>query len=112
MREVDPNFVMAAWICVPDAQHVEKDSTSTVHADLPLSQNQVVSRIRTRPTIHLARLLVLTTVNITLRTVSINFFPIPRFFAKWLLVCSNIMVKNDLPLRGGLRNDTREMTAC
>ena len=43
MREVDPNFVMAALICVPDAQHVEKDSTSTVHADLPLSQNPVVS---------------------------------------------------------------------
>ena len=36
MREVDPNFVMAALICVPDAQNVEKDSTSTVHADLPL----------------------------------------------------------------------------
>ena len=27
-------------------------------------------------------------------------------------VCNDIMVKNDLPLRGCLRNDAREMTAC
>ena len=36
MEEVDPNFVMAALICVPDAQHVEGDCEGSVHADLPL----------------------------------------------------------------------------
>ena len=49
--------------------------------------------------------------NITVRTVSISFFPIPRFLTKWL-VCSDIMVEKDLPLGGSLRNDAREMTAC
>ena len=49
--------------------------------------------------------------NITVRTVSSRFFPIPRFLTKWL-VCSDIMVEKDLPLRGSLRNEAREMTAC
>ena len=50
--------------------------------------------------------------SITVRTVSNNFFPIPRFLTNWLLMCNDIVVKNDLPLRGNLRNDAREMTAC
>ena len=35
VKEVDPNFVMAALICVSDAQHVKGDSKSAVHADVP-----------------------------------------------------------------------------
>ena len=50
--------------------------------------------------------------SITVRTVNIHFFLIPRFLAKWLLMCDDIVVKSDLPLRGNLRDDTREMTAC
>ena len=49
---------------------------------------------------------------ITVRTASDNFFPVPRFLANWLLMCNDIKVKNDLPLRGGRRNDAREMTPC
>ena len=87
-----------------------------------LCQNQVVFRTRTRPTIHLARFLVTTTVwgrvaqvspygsRITARLAS-SFFPKRRFLTKWLM-CSDIMVKKDLPLRGSLRNEAREMTAC
>ena len=37
MKELNPNFVMAALICVPDAQHVERKSKSAVHAALPFS---------------------------------------------------------------------------
>ena len=36
MEEVVPNFVMAALICVPDVQHVERDFEGFMHADLPL----------------------------------------------------------------------------
>ena len=50
--------------------------------------------------------------NTTVRTARSNFFPIPRFLAKWLLMCSDTIVKKDLPLRGSLRNEAWEMTAC
>ena len=49
--------------------------------------------------------------NITARTVRSNFFPIPRFLAKWLFMCTGHHGKKDLPLRGTLRNEAREMTA-
>ena len=36
----------------------------------------------------------------------------PRILAKWLLMWSDIMAKEDFPMRGILRNEAREMTAC
>ena len=45
---------------------------------------------------------------ITGRTVSNNFFPMPRFLANLLLMCNDIMLKKDLPLRGCRRNDCTE----
>ena len=48
---------------------------------------------------------------ITARTVSSKFIAIPRFSACTLLMWSDNMVK-DLPFRGILGNDAREMTAC
>ena len=50
--------------------------------------------------------------SITLRTVRSNFILIPRFLANWLLMRNDIIVKNDLPLRGSRQNDAREMTPC
>ena len=50
--------------------------------------------------------------SITARIVNSNFYPIPRFLTYWLLMCKDITVKNDLPWRGGRRNDAREMTPC
>ena len=41
-----------------------------------------------------------------------NFFPIPSFLANWLLMLNDIVVKDDLPLRGSRRNDALEMTSC
>ena len=56
MEEVLPNFVMAALICVPDAQHVERDFEGSMHADLPLILG--TRRFQEPTHIHLARLLV------------------------------------------------------
>ena len=121
VREVDPNFVVATVILFLETQRAVGDGKGACGLAI-LCQNQVVFRTRTRPTIHLARLLVTTTVwgrvaqvspygsRITARLAS-SFFPKQRFLTKWLM-CSDIMVKKDLPLRGSLRNDAREMTAC
>ena len=49
---------------------------------------------------------------IAVRTARKNFFPIPRFWTNWLLVCNDTIVKKDSPLRGGLRYEAREITAC
>ena len=46
--------------------------------------------------------------NITVQTVSTIIFLIPRFVSE----CNDIKVKSDLPLRGNLRNDAQETTAC
>ena len=47
--------------------------------------------------------------SITVRTVSNNIFPMPRFLANWFLMCNDIIVKKDVPLRGSRRNDAREV---
>ena len=52
------------------------------------------------------------TSSITARIVRSSFFPIPRFLANWLLMCSDIVVKNDLPSRGSRWNDALDMTPC
>ena len=49
---------------------------------------------------------------ITVRTASNKFFAIPCFLAYVLLMWSDIMLKMDLPFRGILQNEAREMTAC
>ena len=49
---------------------------------------------------------------IAVRTARKNFFPIPRFWTNWLLMCDDTIVKKDSPLRGSLRYEAREITAC
>ena len=48
--------------------------------------------------------------SITARIVRKSFSPTPRFLANWLLMCSDIVVKNDVPLRGSRQNDALDMT--
>ena len=49
---------------------------------------------------------------IAVRTARKNFFPMPRFWTNWLLMCNDTIVKKDSPLRGSLRHEAREITAC
>ena len=39
-------------------------------------------------------------------------FHLPRFWANWLLVCNDIVMKDDFTFRGNRQNDAREMTPC
>ena len=57
--------------------------------------------------------------NITARTASSNFFPIPRFLAKWLLMCSDFMVKKKIyrcavvfGMKRGRRRPVRPIPDC
>ena len=144
---------MAALICVPDAQHVERKSKSAMHANLPFSvrtrwfqetahvspftryssrspqrcgarwhryarigerffNNADGSRVTAGCAVPSSAVEVPTcSCNISVRIVCSIFSPNTAFLVVILLMKNDIMVKNDLPLRGNLRNDVREMTA-